>query len=147
MPTCPKCGSRVREGMNFCPNCGADLKIAPTPPPPTTAEAQPTPAPAGPQPTYPEKTEKHEKQEKGERREKQEKEEREQRYEKRESNFVAPLIGGIVLIFIGLFLYWVVTGSIRAETYGGVFIVIIGIVIIIGAIYAIAMAARRHPQT
>jgi len=148
MATCPKCGSRVREGMNFCPNCGADLKVVPTPSTPTTAEAPSTVAPSPAQPTYPpEKAEKHEKQEKEEREEKQEKGEREQRYEKRESNFIGPLIGGIVLILVGLLLYWAITASLRLEIFGALFFVIIGIVIVVGAIYAIAMASRRHPQT
>lgn len=148
MPTCPKCGSRVREGMNFCPNCGSDLKIAPTPSTSTTAEAPSAEAPSSAQPMYrAEKAEKHEKQEKEEREEKQEKGEREQRYEKRESNFMGPLIGGVVLILVGLLLYWVVTASLRVETFGALFLVIIGIVIVVGAIYAITMAARRHPQT
>lgn len=149
MATCPKCGSRVREGMNFCPNCGADLKVVPTPPStPAPAEAPSTAAPSPAQPPYrPEKAEKHEKQEKEEREEKQEKEEREQRYEKRESNFIAPLVGGIVLILVGLLLYWVITASLRVEIFGALFFVIIGIVIVVGAIYAIVMASRRHPKT
>lgn len=144
MPTCPKCGSRVREGMNFCPNCGADLKV-PTPSTPTTAEVPSTAAPSPAQPTY--RPEKAEKQEKEEREEKQEKGEREHRYEKRESNFMGPLIGGIVLILVGLLLYWVITASLRVEIFGALFFMIIGIVIVIGAIYAITMASRRHPKT
>ena len=147
MATCPKCGSRVRDGMNFCPNCGADLKV-PTPSTPTTAEAPSTAAPSPAQPTHrPEKAEKQEKQEKEEREEKQEKGEREHRYEKRESNFMGPLIGGVVLILVGLLLYWVITASLRVEVCGALFFVIIGIVIVIGAIYAITTASRRHPKT
>ena len=148
MPTCPKCGSRVREGMNFCPNCGSALKIEPTPPSPPAGETPSAQAPSPPQPAYrAEKAEKQEKQEKGERGEKQEKAQREERYEKRESNFIGLIVGGIVLIFLGLLLYWTVTGSLRAEVFGAAFLVIIGVIIIVGAIYAILMAVRRHPQT
>jgi hypothetical protein len=32
-------------------------------------------------------------------------------------------------------------------TVGALFVVIIGIIIIVGAVYAAMMASRRHPQT
>lgn len=152
MPTCPKCGARTREGMNFCPNCGASLQVveaAPTPPTPRT-EAPPT-APSAPAPAAPtyrgEKEEKGEKQEKNQRDEKHEKMEEEQRHEKREYDFMGPLIGGLFLMFVGFILYLVVTGSASIELAGALFFIILGIVVIIGAIYAATMASRRHPQT
>jgi len=135
MSYCPKCGTRVREEMSFCPKCGAALK------------AEKAPAEAAPQPPYrPEKAEKHEK------REKEEKEERERRektekYEKREFEFIGWLIGGLVLLFLGLMFYLSVTVSLRWEVAGAFFIVIIGIIIIVGAVYAAMTAARRHPET
>jgi len=134
--------------MNFCPACGSALKIAPTTTAPLVAEAPSPAAPSPPQPPYhAEKAEKREKEEKEEREEKHEKAEGEQRYEKRESNFMGPIVGGIVLILIGLLLYWAVTASLRVEVVGAALIVIIGIVILVGATYAVIMAARRHPQT
>jgi hypothetical protein len=142
MSYCPKCGAKVREEMNFCPKCGTVLKAAAQPQPPAEVVA-PVPAPA---PYRAEKQEKREKREKGEKREKQEKEEREQRMEKRESSFIGPLIGGIILVFAGFIFYLVVTGSLLWESVGALFFIGIGIIIIIGAIYAAVMATRRHPR-
>ena len=126
MTYCPKCGTKVSEEMAFCPKCGAPLK----------AEKPPTEAvpPAG---YRPEKAEKAEKHEKGEKREKTEK------YEKRELGFIGPLIGGLILIFLGLMSYLQVTGFLGREAVGAFFLILIGIIIIIGVIYA----ARRHPRT
>jgi len=139
MSYCPKCGTKVREEMNFCPKCGVSLKAAqPQPPAP--------PAPAAPAPYRAEKEEKREKGEKREKEEKHEKEEREQRYEKREYSFMGPLIGGIILTFLGFLFYLVVTGSLRSEAVGALFFILIGIIIVVGAIYAASTAARRHPR-
>ena len=114
MPYCPKCGTEVREEMAFCPKCGAPLK--------------------GPPAGYrPEKAEKSEKEEKREKTEK---------YEKREFGVIGPLIGGLILIFLGLMFYLELTGFARREILWAFFFVIIGIIIIIGAVYA----ARRHPR-
>jgi len=114
MPYCPKCGTEVSEEMAFCPKCGAPLK--------------------GPPAGYrPEKAEKSEKEEKREKTEK---------YEKREFGVIGPLIGGLILIFLGLMFYLELTGFARREILWAFFFVIIGIIIIIGAVYA----ARRHPR-
>jgi len=123
--------------MNFCPKCGAQLKIE-------KAEAPaPTPAPAPPAPVRVEKEEKREKEEKGEKQEQQEKEER---YEKRRSSFIGPLIGGFILIFAGLAFYTVLTSTVSWQVLGAVFFVVIGIIVIAGAVYAATMASRRHPR-
>jgi predicted lipid-binding transport protein (Tim44 family) len=124
MSYCPKCGTKVSEEMVFCPKCGAPLK----------AEKPPTEAP----PTHyrsekAEKAEKYEKQEKGEKTEK---------HEKQEFGFVGPLIGGLILIFFGLMSYLQVTGFIGKEVVGALFLILIGIIIIVGVIYA----TRRHPR-
>lgn len=136
---CPKCGAKVKEEMNFCPKCGTVLKAAEQPQP----QPQPAAPPVAPAPYRVEKEERREKEEKGE---KQEKEERERRYEKGEPSFVGPLVGGFVLIFLGFIFYLVVTGGLRAELFGALFFVLIGIVVIIGAVYAAVMAGRRHPR-
>ena len=39
MPFCAKCGSEIAEGAQFCPSCGASVKIDPAPP--TPAYTQP----------------------------------------------------------------------------------------------------------
>lgn len=105
--------------MAFCPRCGASLKAPP--------EGYRT-----------EKEEKREKEEKEER----EKREKTEKYEKREVGFIGPLIGGLILIFIGLIFYLELTGFVRREILWAFFFVIIGIIIIIGALNAM----RRHPR-
>lgn len=143
MSVCPKCGSKVRDEMNFCPKCGSPLKAA-AQPQPAAPPVPPAPAPA-PAPA-PYRAEKQEKQEKDEKREKQEKEEREQRSEKTETSFIGPLVCGIILVFAGFILYLVVTGSLQWQSVGALFFIVIGIIIIVGGIYAAVMASRRHPK-
>lgn len=123
MPYCPKCGTEVREEMAFCPKCGAPLKV----------ERPPVEA-----------AEKAEKREKGE---KQEKREKTEKHEKREFGVIGPLVGGLILIFLGLMSYLQITGLLRREAASAFFFVTIGIVIIIVSIYATIIAKRRHPRT
>jgi len=144
MSYCPKCGSKVREEMNFCPKCGTVLKVAQPPVETAPSPAQPSPPSA---PYRAEKAERREKEEKEEKHEKQEKEEKGERHEIRELSFAGPLIGGLFLILVGFFLYLSVTGTIRLETFGALFLVLIGIVVIVGAAYAAMTASRRHPPT
>jgi uncharacterized membrane protein YvbJ len=125
---CPKCGSKISEEMTFCPKCGAPLKVASSP-----AAAEPTRYRRG------EKEEKGEKAEKGEKGEK---------HEKREYGFIAPLIGGLILIFIGLAFYVrIALPNIRTEAVSAFFFILIGIVIIALAAYGVILAGRRHPRT
>jgi len=126
MTYCPKCGAKVSEEMAFCPKCGAPLKI----------EAKPAPAPQ-----RVEKAEKHEK------REKEEKHEKGEKREKREVSFFGPLVGGLILIFLGLISYLIVTGYLVRELAGALFLIIIGVIIILSAIYASSVARKRHPRT
>jgi len=133
MPYCPKCGTKVREEMAFCPKCGAALKVEQPP-----AEAAP------PVPYRAEKAEKHEKREKEEKGEKREKTEK---YEKREFGYIGPLIGGLILIFVGLMFYLTVTARLKWQVVWPLLVIIIGIIIIVGAVYAATMAARRYPST
>jgi uncharacterized membrane protein YvbJ len=124
---CPKCGKKINEDMVFCPNCGAALKVEQ----------------AGPQPeravTY-----RHEKDEKREKAM-----EKREKHEKREYAFMGPLIGGLILVFIGLSVYLSVeeaAPSARA-TLWAVFFIFVGVAIIVAAVYAALMAWRRHPRT
>jgi len=133
MPECKKCGAKVKEDMSFCPNCGASLREA--------AAAVPQPSAPAPPPTTHVRYEKEEKREKGEKREK---------HEKGEYGWIGPFIGGIVLIIIGLASYLEVTGILSPVTrqmLWAVFIVIVGILLIFGAIYAMTTARRRYPRT
>jgi predicted lipid-binding transport protein (Tim44 family)/ribosomal protein S27AE len=128
---CPKCGNKVEETMAFCPRCGASLKPA--------APGQPTPT----QP-YP----RHEKAEKNEKQEKQEKNQNPEKHEKGEHGFIGFLIGGLILITFGVFALLQISGGIFSSGQGfAIMLLIIGIIIIFGAIY-VAMTSKRHfPKT
>jgi uncharacterized Zn finger protein (UPF0148 family) len=130
MSECKKCGYKVQEGMSFCPRCGAPLQ----------AEAQPAEQRPMVQTRYrSEKAEKHEKQEKREKGEK---------HEKGEHAFIGPFIGGVILIIIGLISFLQVTGAISPvtrETLWASFIIIVGVLLILGALYAIMITRRRNP--
>ncbi len=126
MPYCAKCGAEVSEDMAFCSRCGASLKGVP---------------PARYRSEKEEKGEKQEKEEKGEKQEKEERGEAE-KYEKRQFGFLGSLIGGLFLIFVGFMSYLTVTGYAVSEVWWALFLVLIGVLIIIGAI----LATRRHPR-
>ncbi len=111
MPYCPKCGNNVEETMIFCPKCGAALKIT-------------TPSPASPQSEEPEKLEKHENQADAEVQ------------EKNQYGAVNYLIGGFILIIVGVFAILFLTSPFLESGQGiAELIIVIGIIIIIGAIY------------
>lgn len=130
---CSKCGAKVTEEMAFCPKCGAPLK---TERPPEKPAAAPTPT------VY--RGEKAEKREKEEKREKGEKAEK---HEKREFTFMGPLIGGLVLIFLGFMFYLQVSGLLGREIAWATFLIIVGIIVIVAGIYASMAASRRYPRT
>jgi uncharacterized membrane protein YvbJ len=127
MSYCPKCGSKIDEEMAFCPKCGAALKAESVAAPRTTYRRN-------------EKSEKDEKNEKDGRNEKSEK------HEKHGYSFLGPLIGGLVLIFIGLTSYLQITQAIDTKMMWAFFFVIVGVIIIVGGIVGVAMAGRRHPR-
>jgi predicted lipid-binding transport protein (Tim44 family) len=124
--------------MSFCPKCGAALKVEQPP-----VAAAPPPPQAPPAPPY--RAEKEEKHEKREKEEKHEKKEKTEKGEKREYGYIGPLIGGLVMIALGVMFYLAITTSIGNVAWA-FFIILIGIIIIIGAIYAATMASRRQPQ-
>jgi uncharacterized membrane protein YvbJ len=130
MSYCPKCGTKTDEEMSFCPKCGASLKAetVATAPPPT----KPTPY------RRDEKTE--------EKSEKHEKHEKREKYEKREYGFMGPLVGGLILLFIGLALYLETTGY-SPDVLWALFFVLIGVLIIAGGVYGVIISGRRHPKT
>jgi cation transport ATPase len=90
----------------------------------------------------------HEKEEKAEKREKGEKQEKGEKHEKGEYAYIGPFIGGFVLLIIGLISFLQVTGAISPftrELAWASFIVIAGILVIAGAIYAIMITRKRNP--
>ncbi|MGD0995426.1 MAG: zinc ribbon domain-containing protein [Candidatus Bathyarchaeia archaeon] len=111
MPYCPKCGNKVDETMAFCPNCGTALKRT-------------TPSQAPPE---------------SEEQEKQEKPENPANVEIQEKNqygFVNFLIGGLIMTVVGAFAILYLTNPVFASGQTlAIMLIIIGIIIIIGAIY------------
>jgi len=130
MSYCPKCGNKVDETMAFCSRCGESLKGTP-----------PSQAPPSAYRRRDEKSEKNEKQEKNEHQEKGEKN------EKGEQGFVGFLIGGLILITIGLFSLLQFSGYYTSGGSWAVMLLIIGVIIIIGAVYVAIIARKRYPPT
>ena len=133
MSYCPNCGNKIDETMIFCPRCGTSLKAVP--------QAQPPPAPNQPYRRRDEKSEKNEKNEKQEHPEKGEKQ------EKGEAGFIGYLIGGLILITFGLFSVLQISGYFSdSGQVWPIMLLIIGIIIIIGAVYVAFIARKRSPQ-
>lgn len=127
MVYCPKCGNQVEENMTFCPRCGAPLK----------AEAPVQVV---------RRNEKAEKQEKGEKQEKQEPEKSE-KHEKREFGFMGWLIGGLILILIGVMAFFnVYYHFVTTELGWALILLVVGVIIIIVAIYFATTARKRTPN-
>jgi Flp pilus assembly protein TadB len=130
MVYCQKCGNEVDENMAFCPRCGAPLKTA------------------GPVQAAPVR-QRNEKAEKGEKQEKQEKQEPEkgEKHEKGQYGFVGWLVGGLILIVIGFFALLQITSIISSGIMWAVMLLILGVIVIIVAVYFASMARKRYPQT
>ncbi len=122
MPYCPKCGAEVTEQMKFCSKCGATLG----PPPPRVRR---------------EKEEKREKQEKSEKAEKREKGEYGYRW-----MYIGLLIGGLIIILSGLNAYLSIISPSYATYSGPIFLIVLGIIIIVIAIFAAMAATKRSPR-
>ena len=131
MPYCQKCGTKVSENMDFCPQCGAALKVTATRP----AERYRS-----------EKAEIEEKHEKDEKEEKMEKGEKTEKYEKQEYSIFGSLIGGSILILLGLMFYLTVAGTISLRSIFPVFLIIIGVIVILGVIIGAVRAKGKHPR-
>jgi len=127
MSYCPKCGAEITEEMTFCPKCGAPLKAARAPAEPRFREQY--------------RGEKSEKSEKAEKREKGEK------GEKHELGFFGPLIGGLILIFLGIAAFVGVSyPHYDMRTFWAFFLLLIGVIVIVAAIYGAVVLAKRHPR-
>ena len=113
MSYCPKFGNKFEETMIFCPRCVASLKgITQTSQPPAT------------QPNRNDETEKLEKQEIS------------------EYGFLGYLMGGLILITIGVFALLDLTSPSTSGQDVSAMFLIIGVIIIIAAVY-IGLTARK----
>jgi uncharacterized membrane protein YvbJ len=130
MSYCPKCGNKVDETMTFCPRCGASLKMEQ----PSAQAATVPPA------TYrrQEKSEKNEKNEKNE-------PEKGEKHEKGGSSHIGWLIGGIVIIILGLIAYSRAAGFFESQFEGPIVLLIVGVAVIVVAIWLSTTARRRNP--
>ena len=124
MPYCPKCGKEVSGEEYFCPNCGANLK---------------------PESLY-SRAMRAEKAEKREKEEKREKSEKAEKREKEEVSPIVPLAGGMILILIGVTLFLDAAGVVSLRAAGPYFLLFLGVIIIIAAIYAGIIASKRSPR-
>ena len=131
MSYCPKCGNKVDETMAFCPRCGASLKGQ-------------TPDQATPAQPY----QRGKKAEKNKKQEKREKDEKKEKNGHAEHGFIGYLIGGLILITIGVFALLELTSNYFSSSQDlAIMLFIIGIIIIVGAVY-VALTSRKHfPQT
>jgi predicted RNA-binding Zn-ribbon protein involved in translation (DUF1610 family) len=124
---CSKCGAKLEEDVSFCPRCGAPVKVAQT-----TAEARPTAYQIS---EKSEKSEKAEKHEKGEKR------------EKHELGFLGPLIGGLILIFLGVVAFIGMSyPHYDLRWIGAFFLVLVGVMVIAAVIYVAFVLGKRHPK-
>lgn len=105
--------------MQYCPKCGASIKAKAV-----TRETR-------------EKQEKHEKQEKGEKGEK---------HEKGEAGHLWALIAGLIILTIGAVSLISTYLNLPDPWRGAFFLVIIGVVIVVVAIYGVTSASRRSPR-
>ena len=112
--------------MEYCSKCGAPLKTARV----SRREAY----------------EKHEKHEKHEKQEKDEKAEKTEKHEKGEASRFWMLIAGLIIIVIGATSLTATLFNIPDPWRGAFFFVIVGVIIIIFAIYGATRATRRSPR-
>lgn len=113
---CHNCGSELTSGAAFCSKCGSPVGGA-------VAGAAPTPS-GQPRSSYREyRHEKYEKQEKHEKNEKGEK--------GRGGNVIGPIVGGLILVWLGITFYLQQIGSISSDNWWAYFILGIGAIIIL----------------
>ena len=82
-----------------------------------------------------------EKNEKGEKHEKNERE-KEEKHEKGEFGYIGWLIGGIIVILIGITAYFRATGNLTSPMQGAVVVLIIGVALIVVAVWLSTMARK-----
>ena len=124
---CVSCGAALVPGAAFCAKCGARVgSVPPAGAPPSTYRAR----------DY--GREKHEKQEK------QEKQEKDEKHEKgRSGSIIGPIIGGLILIWLGVTFFLQQSNYLPSDNWWAYFVSGIGVILIV---YGIAIyATRRRP--
>lgn len=119
---CHRCGAVLPQSAAFCPACGTSVAVGPT-----AGGQVPPSGPAAPRYDRYERHEKHEKQEKHEKREKQ---------EKGRGDLAGAITGGLILILLGILLYYATLGT-TAITFGNFwqyFIIGVGVILVIQGI-------------
>ena len=112
---CHRCGTPLPPGAAFCPRCGAAAVSAPFGAPP---------------PQQPHEWQRHEKGEKHEKREKNEKGEK-----SAHGGMLGPIVGGLVLIWLGVTFFLEQNGNLPSEIWWAYFIAGIGIILIFEGAY------------
>ena len=107
MVFCQKCGAEISSGAAFCSKCGNPVEVPQTPP----LERKPARG---------EKREKGEKSEKGEKHEKEEK----------PRDMLWPVMGGLILIWLGVTLYLSQIKIIPSDDIGGYFMIGVGVILL-----------------
>lgn len=110
---CHKCGSPLPPGAAFCPRCGAAAVSAPA----ATYVAQQPGTRARNE--WGEKHEKHEKREKNEKGEKS-----------THGGMLGPVVGGLVLIWLGVTFYLEQNGNLPSDIWWAYFVAGVGIILI-----------------
>jgi uncharacterized membrane protein YvbJ len=136
MSHCPKCDSEVNEEMAFCPKCGAPLR---TERPEDWREELRSKRREW-------REHRREWRRQGREAEKNQEEEKWEKTEKHEYIFAGPLIGGLVLIILGVLLYFFITNGFSVEILAALFFVLVGAIIIAATVYGAVVAGRRHPK-
>lgn len=123
---CSNCGASLISGAAYCSKCGARVGTA----------AAPSGAPSG---GYRERQYRHEKQEKQEKREKNEKQEK-----GRGGSIVGPIIGGLILIWLGVTYFLEQSHYLPSDTWWAYFITGIGVILIGYGVLGYASARRPY---
>jgi uncharacterized membrane protein YvbJ len=147
MAFCPKCGAKAEEEMAFCPKCGAPLKAVGSQDSGERMREQGREFRDRMRDERRRLREQRRRDEKAEKDEKGEKHEQPEKYEKREFSFIGPLIGGLILLFLGFMFYAQLTGYLKPEIVWASMFITLGVIIIAAVIYGATVATRRHPKT
>ena len=123
---CHRCGAALPAGAGFCPNCGTAAAVTPA-----TAQVE---APSPPSQGAPESPYYH--RHRHEKEEKQEKHEKHEKGEKGRGDLAGALTGGLILILLGVLLYFSIAGNtaINAGNFWEYFIIGVGIILILQGI-------------